>query len=69
MNVTPFNDKNQHKSENMLKMIKKVYASKPPGMLMYIPKMDKYGRPVIDKDGVALYRSMRGTRKLETLHP
>ena len=35
---------------------------------MCIPKTDTLGRPVIDKDGLVLYRSLRGTSNLESLH-
>ena len=37
-------------------------------MAMYLPKTDSYGRPLIDKDGLKLYRSVRGTSILESLH-
>ena len=52
----------------MLELVKKGYASDPPGMAMYLPKTDSYGRPLIDKDGLKLYRSVRGTSNLESLH-
>ena len=66
--MTLFNDKNRHKFENTLNMIKKGCTSDLPGMLMYIPKTDNYGRPVVEKDGLALYRLVRGTSNLERLH-
>ena len=52
----------------MLETIKKGYASDPPHMLMYVPKTDLYGRAIVDSDGLVLYRSLRGTSNLESLH-
>ena len=52
----------------MLDTIKKGYASDPPHMAMYLPTMDMYGRPMVDSDGLILYRSLRGTSNLESLH-
>lgn len=61
-------DRNQAKFENMLKTIKKGYASDPPNMSLYLPKTDRHGRVVVDEDGLTLYRSIRGTSNLESLH-
>lgn len=63
-----FHKTNRFKFENMLKMVQKGYASDPPGMSLYVQKTDKYGRPMKDKDGLVLYRSLRGTSNLESLH-
>ena len=52
----------------MLELVKKGYASDHPGMAMDIPKADYYGRPFMDNGGLKLYRSMRGTSNLESLH-
>ena len=51
-NVRLFYDKNKHKFENMMKMIKKGYASDPQHISMYIRKTEKNGRPMVDKDGL-----------------
>ena len=53
---------------NMLAMVKKGYASDPPSLSMYIPKNNHNGAPMVDKDGLVLYRSIRGTSNLESLH-
>lgn len=66
--VILFNDANRNRFENMLTMLKKGYASDPPGMAMYLPKRDSYGRTMVDGDGLTLYRSIRGTSNLESLH-
>ena len=67
-NVVLFHDKNKKKFENMLEMVKKGYGSDPIGMGMYVHKTDKYGKVMVDKDGLSLYRSLRGTSNLESLH-
>ena len=66
--VILFHDKNRKKFKNMLDMFRKGYASDPPSMAMYIHKTDNFGRRMVDKDGLALYRSIRGTSNLESLH-
>ena len=67
-NVVLFHEKNRNKFCNMLELVKKGYASDPPGMAMYVPKTDAYGRKMVDSDGLKLYRSVRGTSNLESLH-
>ena len=52
----------------MLELVKQDYASDPSNISMYIPKTDRYGKPLIDKDGLILYRSIRVTSNLESLH-
>ena len=52
----------------MLDTVKKGYASDPPHMRMYVQKTNKYGQPAVDRDGLILYRSLRGTSNLESLH-
>lgn len=63
-----FHTTNRKKFRNMLDMIKKGYASDPPGLSLYTPKTDKFGRIMIDRDGLPLYRSNRGTSNLESFH-
>lgn len=63
-----FHETNRNKFENVLEMVKKGYASDPPGMSLYVLKTDKYGKPMKDEDGLVLYRSIRGTSNLESLH-
>lgn len=67
-NVVLFNDRNRNKFENMLEMVKKGYASDPPNVSLYTAKTDSYGRIMVDKDGLVLYRSLRGTSNLESMH-
>ena len=52
----------------MLEAVKKGYASDPPKLSMYAPKTDMYDRAIVDDDGLVLYRSLRGTSNLESLH-
>ena len=66
--VILFHEKNKKKFKSMLDMIRKGYASDPPNMAMYIQKTDNFGRTIVDKDGLTLYRSIRGTSNLESLH-
>ena len=60
--------RNRKKIANVLDQVKNGYASDPPGFLMHIPKTNQYGVDMVDKDGLALYRSLRGTSNLESLH-
>ena len=66
--TTLLSEKNKKKFRNMLETVKLGYASDPPHMRMYIQKTDKFGRPAVDRDGLVLYRSLRGTSNLESLH-
>ena len=66
--VTLFNDKNKKKFLSMLDLVKLGYTSDPDKIAMYVPKTDKYGKEMVDKDGLTLYRSLRGTSNLESLH-
>lgn len=63
-----FNTRARKRFELMLELVKKGYASDPPGLELYVPKTDKYGRVMVDRDGLQLYRSLRGTSNLESLH-
>ena len=67
-NTKLFNDRARKKFENVLELVKQGYASDPEHMSMYIPKTDSFGRVMVDKDGLQLYRSIRGTSNLESLH-
>ena len=66
--VKLFNEKNKLKFNNMILTVKRGYASDPPHMSMYVRKTDMYGRYIVDCDGLYLYRSLRGTSNLESLH-
>ena len=66
--VIVFYDNNRKTFRNMSDIVRKGYASDPPSMAMYIHKTDNFGRRMVDKDGLALYRSIRGTSNLESLH-
>jgi hypothetical protein len=48
-------------------MIADGYISDPPGYDFYVRKTDSRGRVMVDKDGLRLYRSLRGTSTLESL--
>lgn len=63
-----FNERNQNKFLNVLAMVKDGYATDPPGLSLYVEKTDNYGRKMVDEDGLQLYRSVRGTSNLESLH-
>lgn len=63
-----FNTRNQNKFLNMLEIVRKGYASDPTHMSMYVPKTNAYGQNMKDRDGLQLYRSIRGTSNLESLH-
>lgn len=65
---TLFTKTNMNKFNNMLEMIKKGFASDPTHFSMYVPKTDNHGRVMVDNDGLPLYRSIRGTSNLESLH-
>ena len=57
-NVVLFHEKNRKIFESVLNMVKKIYASDPLNVPMYFKKTNKYGRFMIDKDGLTLYRSV-----------
>lgn len=63
-----FSKENKHKFECMLELVKQGYASDPTNISLYVPKTDKFGRNMKDKDGLQLYRCTRGTNNLEGLH-
>lgn len=42
--------------------------SDPTNIALYVQKTDKFGRNMKDSDGLQLYRSLRGTSNLESLH-
>ena len=52
----------------MLLTVKRGYWSDPPNMPMHVRKTDKYGRYVVDSDGLNIYRSLRGTSNMGSLH-
>jgi hypothetical protein len=63
-----FNEAAKHKSKLVLKLIKSGLLSDPPGYSFYAKKMNSNGLPMKDKYGLQLYRSIRGTSLLESLH-
>lgn len=67
-NTILFNKRNRERFESMLELVKKGYATDPTNLGMYVPKTDNYGRQMVDEDGLVLYRSLRGTSNLESLH-
>lgn len=63
-----FNKDAKKKFVAVLELVKRGYASDPPNLAMYVEKTDDEGRKMVDKDGLTLYRSIRGTSNLESLH-
>jgi hypothetical protein len=63
-----FNADAKHKSKLVLKLLKSGLLTDPPGFSFYVKKMDSNGIPMKDKYGLQLYRSIRGTSLLESLH-
>ena len=56
------------KANNLLKEILKGYASDPPGVPMYLHKIDKNGEIKRNKFGLSLYYCLRGTELTEAAH-
>lgn len=63
-----FNDKARKNFHAVLELVKKGYASDPDGVCLYSPKTNRDGKVMKDKDGLPLYRSLRGTSNLESFH-
>jgi hypothetical protein len=55
-------------AQRVLAAIRRGEFSYPPGVDFYVRKTDRYGREMVDSDGLWLYRSIRGTSNLESLH-
>jgi hypothetical protein len=49
-------------------MIEKGFVSDPPGISFYVKKLNYDGTPKVDQKGLQLYRCLRGTGKVESLH-
>ena len=64
------NDNTRKKADCVLKAILRGEYSDPPGPLceFYCQKTDNYGQYMVDKDGLWVYRSMRGTSLLSSMH-
>ena len=65
-----FNEKARKKADLVLKAILRGEYSDPPNQdcSLYCRKTDAYGREMTDENGLPLYRSLRGTSLLESLH-
>lgn len=63
-----FNNAANQKSRSILVMVKSGLLSDPPGYSFYVRRIKKDGSPMVDKLGLQLYRSIRGTSTLESLH-
>ncbi len=61
-----FNNAANQKSRPILVMIKSDLLPDPPGYSLYIRRFNKDGTPIVDKLGLQLYRSIRGTSALES---
>jgi hypothetical protein len=55
-------------AQRVLAAIRRGEFSYAPGVDFYVRKTDRYGREMVDSDGLWLYRSIRGTSNLESLH-
>ena len=65
-----FNEKARKKADLVLKAVLRGEYSDPPDNIcgLYCRKKDGYGRDKSDRNGLALFRSLRGTSVLESLH-
>ena len=63
-----FNKRAWKKANNVLKEILKGYASDPPGVAMYLFKIDKHGEIKCNQYGLPLYFCLRGTGLTEAIH-
>lgn len=63
-----FNELAKKKANLVLEMVRYGYLSDPPGAEFYTRKTDQYGREMVDKDGLWLYRCFRGTNSVESMH-
>ena len=63
-----FNDRAWKKANNILKEILKGYASDPPGVPMYIERVDRNGDTKQNKYGLPLFFCLRGTGLTEAVH-
>ena len=63
-----FNDKAKEKVKNILEMTRAGYLSDPHGVSFYVNLYNEDGTLHLDKRGLQLYRSVRGTSLVESLH-
>jgi hypothetical protein len=63
-----FNASAKHKAALVLHLCKSGLLSDPPHYSFYVKRLDKNGNPMTDKKGLQLYRSVRGTNIIESLH-
>lgn len=63
-----FNEEAKRKAKLVLELVKSGYLSDPHGYCLYTKQIDMHGQPKKDKHGLQLYRSVRGTSSLESLH-
>ena len=66
--VPLFNDAAWTKANNVLLEILKGYASDPPGMSFYTPRVNSSGQHLHDKYGFVLLNCFRGTNATECVH-
>lgn len=67
-NLPLFNVNARKKAINVLEMIKAGLLSDPPGVSFYVKVLNHDGSPKTDKKGLQLYRSIRGTNLVESIH-
>lgn len=63
-----FNEAATKKAKLVLEMIRLGYLSDPPNAQFYTRKTNIHGQPMVDKDGLWLFRSFRGTPLTESMH-
>ena len=64
-----FNQRAWDTATNILSEIGDGHGSDPPGVSFYTNKLDpRTGRPMVDADGLFLYKSLRGTNAVERFH-
>jgi hypothetical protein len=63
-----FNDRAWKKANNVLKEILKGYASDPPGVALYLKRLDRNGEPMTNKFDLEQYYCLRGTGLTEVHH-
>jgi hypothetical protein len=63
-----FNEIAHKKADLVLIAIRQGYISDPPGIDFYTHKTNKFGKPMVDKDGLWLFRCFCGTNLAESMH-
>lgn len=67
-NTPLFSKKSWNKAKNVLLDILAGYVSDPPGVAMYTIRLNRFGAPKIDANGIRLIKCTRGTNMTEDFH-